>query len=235
MFERFTERARQVVVLAQDEARLLGHGYIGTEHLLLGLLRDEEGLAARVLDSFDVTVEEVRAQVARRTAHLQGDEDIVGEIPFTARAKKALELALREARSLGHEYIDTEHILLGLIRENEGVAARILLDFDADAGTIRNQVIRVLSGTRPLPTTEERMRRRAQQAARERGTPKVAQLVIDCPICATPIEAINTVLPNAGPNVSAAGDRTCPGCGKQWRIAYTVSWEEQSPEDDTAG
>ena len=144
MFERFTERARQVVVLAQDEARALKHNYIGTEHILLGLLREEEGLAARVLESLDITVEEVRAQVARIVG--QGDEVTSGQIPFTPRAKKVLELALREALSLGHNYIGTEHILLGLVRENEGVAARILLDFDADAEKIRNEIIRMLSG-----------------------------------------------------------------------------------------
>src|SRR5215217_4624442 len=121
MFERFTERARQVVVLAQEEARILKHNYIGTEHILLGLLREEEGLAARVLESLDITVERVRAQVVR----------IVGS---------------GEALSLGHNYIGTEHILLGLVRENEGVAARILLDFDADSEKIRNEVIRMLSG-----------------------------------------------------------------------------------------
>ena len=144
MFERFTERARQVVVLAQDEARALKHNYIGTEHILLGLLREEEGLAARVLDSLDITVEDVRQNVARIVG--QGEEVTTGQIPFTPRAKKVLELALREALSLGHNYIGTEHILLGLVRENEGVAARILLDFDADAEKIRNEIIRLLSG-----------------------------------------------------------------------------------------
>jgi ATP-dependent Clp protease ATP-binding subunit ClpC len=145
VFERFTERAKQVVVLAQDEARALKHNYIGTEHILLGLLREEEGLAARVLESLDVTVEEARAQVARIIG--PGDEPIVsGQIPFTPRAKKVLELSLREALSLKHNYIGTEHILLGLVRENEGVAARILLDFDADAEKIRNEIMRVLSG-----------------------------------------------------------------------------------------
>src|SRR4026207_906131 len=143
MFERFTERARQVVVLAQDEARALKHNYIGTEHILLGLLREEEGLAARVLESLDITVEEVRAQVARIVG--QGDGGTPGQIPSPPRAKEVLELALREALSLGHNYIGTEHILLGLVRENEGVAARILLDFAADAEQIRNAIIRMLS------------------------------------------------------------------------------------------
>src|ERR1700687_5284652 len=144
MFERFTERARQVVVLAQEEARTLKHHYIGTEHILLGLLREEEGVAARVLESLDITVERVRAQVVRIVG--SGEEVTSGQIPFTPRAKKVLELALREALSLGHNYIGTEHILLGLVRENEGVAARILLDFDADSEKIRNEVIRMLSG-----------------------------------------------------------------------------------------
>ncbi|MCB0867442.1 MAG: AAA family ATPase, partial [Solirubrobacterales bacterium] len=144
MFERFTERARQVVVLAQEEARTLKHNYIGTEHILLGLLREEEGLAARVLESLEITVERVRAQVVRIVG--SGEEVTSGQIPFTPRAKKVLELALREALSLGHNYIGTEHILLGLVRENEGVAARILLDFDADSDKIRNEVIRMLSG-----------------------------------------------------------------------------------------
>src|SRR3979411_1676123 len=144
MFERFTERARQVVVLAQEEARTLKHNYIGTEHIGLVLLREEEGLAARVLESLDITVERVRAQVVRIVG--SGEEVTSGQIPFTPRAKKVLELALREALSLGHNYIGTEHILLGLVRENEGVAARILLDFDADSEKIRNEVIRMLSG-----------------------------------------------------------------------------------------
>src|SRR5712692_7385061 len=117
MFERFTERARQVVVLAQEEARTLKHNYIGTEHILLGLLREEEGLAARVLESLDITVERVRAQVVRIVG--SGEEVTSGQIPFTPRAKKVLELALREALSLGHNSAGTEHILLGLVRENE--------------------------------------------------------------------------------------------------------------------
>ena len=133
-----------MVVLAQEEARTLKHNYIGTEHILLGLLREEEGLAARVLESLEITVERVRAQVVRIVG--SGEEVTSGQIPFTPRAKKVLELALREALSLGHNYIGTEHILLGLVRENEGVAARILLDFDADSEKIRNEVIRMLSG-----------------------------------------------------------------------------------------
>jgi ATP-dependent Clp protease ATP-binding subunit ClpA len=154
VFERFTERARQVVVLAQDEARALEHNYIGTEHLLLGLLREDEGLAARILEALDITVEEVRAQVARIVG--RGDALTMGQIPFTPRAKKVLELSLREALSLGHNYIGTEHVLLGLVREDEGVAARILLDFGADAEAIRNEVIRTLGGSGRAPEAAER-------------------------------------------------------------------------------
>jgi ATP-dependent Clp protease ATP-binding subunit ClpA len=142
VFERFTQRARQVVVLAQDEARAFRHTTIGTEHILLGLLREEEGLAARVLQSLDITVDEVRAQVVRIAG--EGDEVPRGQIPFTPRAKKVLELALREALFLRHNYIGTEHILLGLTRENEGVAAQILLDLGADADKIRNEITRML-------------------------------------------------------------------------------------------
>ena len=146
MFERFTERARQVVVLAQAEAQALKHNYIGTEHLLLGLLREEEGLAARVLESFEITVEEVRAQVARIIG--QGDEVTGGQIPFTPRSKTILELSLREAISLGHNYIGTEHLLLGLMREGEGVAVRILVDFGATPQAIRDELLRLLGGAR---------------------------------------------------------------------------------------
>jgi len=126
VFERFNDRARMVVVLAQQEARTLRHNYIGTEHLLLGLLR-EGGAAAPVFERFDVTTEEVQAQVARIIG--QGDEVTTGQIPFTPRAKKVLELSLREALDSGDNYIRPEHILLGLLREGEGVAARILMDF----------------------------------------------------------------------------------------------------------
>jgi ATP-dependent Clp protease ATP-binding subunit ClpC len=147
VFERFTERARQVIVLAQAEARALKHNYIGTEHLLLGLLREEEGLAARVLASFGITLDDVRAEVTRIIG--QGDEVEAGQIPFTPRAKKILELSLREALDLGHNYIGTEHLLLGLLREGEGVAVRILLDLGAAPGAIRDELLLLLSGARP--------------------------------------------------------------------------------------
>jgi ATP-dependent Clp protease ATP-binding subunit ClpA len=148
MFERFTDRARQVVVLAQDEARTLGHSYIGTEHLLLGLLREEEGLAARTLAALAVTSEEVRERITQLIG-LGDDERVTGQIPFTPRAKHVLEIALREALSFGHNYIGTEHILLGVVRESEGVAARILAELGADADTIRDEVVSSMSGTEP--------------------------------------------------------------------------------------
>jgi ATP-dependent Clp protease ATP-binding subunit ClpC len=143
VFERFTERARLVLVYAQEEARGLRHNYLGTEHILLGLLRDEESVATQALASFDVTIEEVRAQIARIVG--QSDEVLTGQIPFTPRAKKVLELSLREAMGLGHDYIGPEHILLGIVRENEGLAARVLLDFEAYADAVRTEVLRVAS------------------------------------------------------------------------------------------
>jgi ATP-dependent Clp protease ATP-binding subunit ClpA len=143
MFERFTERARHVVVSAQAEARELRHGYVGTEHILLGLLREDEGLAASVLMSLGVTLERVRGQVVRIVGI--GEEVTSGQIPFTPRAKRIFELALREALRLGHNYIGTEHILLALT-DTEGVAVRIMLDFDADAETVREEIGRRLSG-----------------------------------------------------------------------------------------
>ena len=144
MFELFTERARQVVVLAQDEARTLDHDYVGTEHLLHGLLREPEGVAGRVLASLEVTLDDVRVQVGRIVG--RGSRASPSDLPFTPRSKRVLELALREALSLEHRYIGTEHILLGIVREGDGVAAIILRDAGADAETIRGTVARVLSG-----------------------------------------------------------------------------------------
>ena len=152
MFERFTERARQVVVFAQDESRRLGHDHIGTEHILLGLLREEEGIAARVLEGMGVTLDDVRAEVLRMVG--RGDASSTGQIPFTAGGKQALELALREAVAMGHNYIGTEHILLGLVRADDGVAARILREHHADPETLRQEIVRVLSGPGSLAHPE---------------------------------------------------------------------------------
>jgi ATP-dependent Clp protease ATP-binding subunit ClpC len=213
VFERFTDGARRVVVLVQDEVRLLGHGHVGTEHLLLGLVREGEGVAARVLAAFDMTEAAVRAQVA--TIVGPGDAATSGAAPFTPSATAALDRAWTEALALGHASIDTHHVLLGLVRVKEGVAARILLDFDADPDTLRDEVTRMLSDAG------------VSSGAGLRHHEERAHLIVACPECATPIETITTDRPNTRWNVAAEGDRTCPGCGKQWRIAYTVSWDER--------
>ena len=144
MFERFTDRARRVVVLAQEEARMLNHSYIGTEHILLGLIHEGEGVAAKALESMDISLAAVREKVQEDIG--QGQQNPPGHIPFTPRAKKVLELSLREALQLGHNYIGTEHILLGLIREGEGVAAQVLVKLGADLNRVRQTVIQLLSG-----------------------------------------------------------------------------------------
>jgi ATP-dependent Clp protease ATP-binding subunit ClpA len=144
VFERFTDRARRVVVLAQEEARLLNHNYLGTEHLLLGLIHEAEGVAAKALELLGIRLEVVRAQVEEIVG--QGQRAPTGHIPFTPRAKTVLVLSLREAKQLGHNYIGTEHILLGLLREGEGVAAHVLVKLGADLSRARGQVIGLLSG-----------------------------------------------------------------------------------------
>jgi ATP-dependent Clp protease ATP-binding subunit ClpA len=241
MFERFTERARQVVVHAQAEAHTLRHNYIGTEHILLGLLCEEEELAARVLDSLDITLDEVRAQVVRIVG--RGDEQVAaGQIPFTPRAKKVLELALREALSLGDNYIGTEHVLLGLVSENEGVGARILLVFEADAEKIRNETIRMLGG--PSAAARQAGRRRGR-GSRLRGwsTHHMAgdepqQLVIACPTCATPLETIACEgVPTAELDIERSAqisDCVCPVCGERWAITYHVTWKRHPSGDQPA-
>jgi hypothetical protein len=145
MFERFTDRARRVVVLAQEEARLLNHNHIGTEHILLGLIHEGEGVAYLALTELGISLDAVRAQVEAEIG--QGSEAPSGHIPFTPRAKKVLELSLREALQLGHNYIGTEHILLGLIREGEGVAARVLVGLGAGLDRVRQQVVQLLANT----------------------------------------------------------------------------------------
>src|SRR5881396_757130 len=144
VFERFSDRARRVVVLAQEEARMLNHNYIGTEHILLGLSHEGEGVAAKALESVGVSLGAVRSQVEEIIG--RGQSEPSGHIPFTPRAKKVLELSLRESLQLGHNYIGTEHILLGLIREGEGVAAQVLVKLGADLSRVRQQVIQLLSG-----------------------------------------------------------------------------------------
>jgi ATP-dependent Clp protease ATP-binding subunit ClpC len=145
VFERFTDRARRVLVLAQEEARLLNHSFIGTEHILLGLIHENEGVAAKGLASLDISLEAVRQKV-EETIGMAGS-DPSGSPPFTPRAKKVLELALREALQLSHSYIGTEHLLLGLVREGEGVAATVLVSLGADLGMVRQRVMQLISGT----------------------------------------------------------------------------------------
>ncbi len=169
MFERFTDRARRVVVLAQEEARMLNHNYIGTEHILLGLIHEGEGVAAKALESLGIALEGVRQQVEEIIG--QGQQAPSGHIPFTPRAKKVLELSLREALQLGHNYIGTEHILLGLIREGEGVAAQVLVKLGADLNRVRQQVLQLLSGYQGKEPAES-------GSGRGEGTPS-SSLVLD--------------------------------------------------------
>ena len=143
MFERFTDRARRVVVLAQEEARMLNHNYIGTEHILLGLIHEGEGVAAKALESLGISLEAVRQQVEEIIG--QGQQAPSGHIPFTPRAKKVLELSLREAIQLGHNYIGTEHILLGLLREGEGMACQVLVKLGANLPTVRARVLQLVA------------------------------------------------------------------------------------------
>jgi hypothetical protein len=180
MFERFTDRARRVVVLAQEEARLLDHNYIGTEHILLGLIHEGEGVAAEALERMGVSLEAVRAEVERIIG--RGIEIPSGHIPFTPRAKKVLELSLREALQLGHDYIGSEHILLGLLREGDGVAAEVLTGLGADLGRVRQQVTEILAvrGERPsLRVFGSGAPPLAARRARERGAgpPKLVRIV----------------------------------------------------------
>lgn len=168
MFERFTDRARRVVVLAQEEARLLNHNYIGTEHILLGLCHEGESVAAKALESLGISLETVRGQVEEIIG--QGQTAPPGHIPFTPRAKKVLELALREALQLGHSYIGPEHLLLGLVREGEGVAAQVLERRGAELKRVRQEVIQLLSGFA------------GGEASEHRPEPPV------CPKCRTPLK-----------------------------------------------
>ena len=190
MFGRFTPRARQVPVIAQEEARAFRHDHIGTEHLLLGLLLEEDGLAAKALDSLGVSVENVRARIDVVAG--RGDASPTGQIPFTPRAKKVLELALREALSLGHNYIGTEHILLGIAQEGEGVAMRILRDADLDGEAVRQAVMDLLRPRmgRPRPGRAQLFLRRpsirfisqAREAALREGRYDLARKLLELEI-----------------------------------------------------
>jgi ATP-dependent Clp protease ATP-binding subunit ClpC len=183
VFERFTDRARRGVVLAQEEARMLNHNYIGTEHILLGLIHEGEGVAALALESLNISLEAVRQQVEEIIG--QGQAAPTGHIPFTPRAKKVLELSLRESLQLGHNYIGTEHVLLGLIREGEGVAAQVLQKLGADLNRVRQTVISLLSGypiaaSGEMPTTGW-----TPPSETKRWTPASGPT---CPWCSMPLE-----------------------------------------------
>jgi ATP-dependent Clp protease ATP-binding subunit ClpC len=198
MFERFTDRARRVVVLAQEEARLLNHNYIGTEHILLGLVREGEGVAAQALESLHVSLAVVRRQVEEVIG--RGQPAPEGHIPFTPRAKKVLELSLREALQLGHDYIGTEHILLGLIREGEGVAAQVLQKLGATLERVREEVMRL------LPAEAERT-----------GVQWEPVGMIQAPMCPNCLRAITSLATQAVPTDSEAHPEAlsvvCPDCG----------------------
>jgi ATP-dependent Clp protease ATP-binding subunit ClpA len=199
MFERFTDRARRVMVLAQEEARLLDHNYIGTEHLLLGLIHEGEGVAAQALESLSVSLPAVRQQVEEIIG--RGQQTPSGRIPFTPRAKKVLELSRREALAMGHNYVGTEHILLGLLREGDGVAAQVLVLMGADLNRVRQQVIRILSGHQDQDKDEPkggRAARRAGKAARRQHGP--------LPEILGRVESIDSRLAAIGQRVGAGPD-----------------------------
>jgi ATP-dependent Clp protease ATP-binding subunit ClpC len=182
VFERFTDRARRVVVLAQEEARMLSHNYIGTEHILLGLIHEREGVAATTLESMNISLEAVRREIEEIIG--QGQATPTGHIPFTPRAKKVLELSLRESLQLGANYIGTEHILLGLIREGEGVAAQVLQKLGADLHGVRQTVIRFLSGY-PATSEEIPMTGWTPASGTTGWTPASGP---SCPWCSRPLE-----------------------------------------------
>jgi ATP-dependent Clp protease ATP-binding subunit ClpC len=186
VFERFTDRARRVVVLAQDEARVLNHTYIGTEHLLLGLIQEGEGVAAQALHALGISLEDARRDIEEIIG--QGQAATTGHIPFTPRAKKVLELALREALQLGHNYIGTEHILLGLVREGEGVAAQVLQKLGADLARVREAVVELIPGSSESAGRSPRRRRGRRIFEEEPTVPPVsAEDFPICPSCSAPL------------------------------------------------
>jgi ATP-dependent Clp protease ATP-binding subunit ClpC len=198
VFERFTDRARKSVVLAQEEARMLRHSWIGTEHLLLGLLHEGGGVGARALEQMGLSLEEVRREVTAVVGPGPGVEGPVAHIPFTPRAKKVMELSLREAIGMGHNYIGTEHLLLALMREGEGIAAQVLQKRGLDLGRVRATVVELLSGYRPIavggetdvePSTEYEASERAAESARAQAETRFPT----CPNCsASLIEWLRT-------------------------------------------
>jgi ATP-dependent Clp protease ATP-binding subunit ClpC len=221
VFERFTDRARRVVVLAQEEARMLNHNYIGTEHILLGLVRERDGVAAKALDSLNIRLDAVRREVEDVIG--QGQAAPTGHIPFTPRAKKVLELSLREALQLGHNYIGTEHILLGLIREGEGVAAQVLQKLGADLNRVRQTVIQLLSGYAVAAEVRE-VEGGAEMAEMEvelatEIAPTAVPTADDAPMCPNCFAALDETLAVKTVETTSEGERLsvkiayCNRCG----------------------
>lgn len=230
MFERFTDRARRVLVLAQEEARNLNHNYIGTEHMLLGLIHEGEGVAAKALKNLDVDVDEIRTAVEKIIG--QGQQSPVGHIPFTPRAKKIMELSLREALQLGHNYIGTEHILLGLIREGEGVGAQVLRETGlSDLNRVRKTILKLLSGNNPATINF------GENAEDQAIFPPFS--IEGCPKCSAAVVKATYQIPKAHfskalGRVWALGEhmrRACLECGYEWAeacrtnlMAPTANW-----------
>jgi ATP-dependent Clp protease ATP-binding subunit ClpC len=218
MFERFTDPARRVVVFAQEEARLLNHNYIGTEHVLLGLIREGNGVGAKALEALGISLESVRRQVEEIVG--QGQEAPAGHIPFTPRGKKVLELSLREAMRLGHEHIGTEHLLLGLIRENEGVAAQVLVTLGAGLDRVRQTVLQLLSGYTggaavPTRGTSEEAPTRGELAEFGLASKVEPGDFPLCPFCSSPLGDSLRVkeIPAAGEDHPTVRIAYCGGCG----------------------
>jgi Clp amino terminal domain, pathogenicity island component/UvrB/uvrC motif len=233
MFERFTDRARRVVVLAQEEARLLHHAYIGTEHILLGLIREEGGVAAKALASLGIELQAVRDRVAEVCSEGE-DEQPSGHIPFTPRAKRVLELSLREALQLGHNYIGTEHILLGLIREGEGVAARVLVELGASLNVTRQRVIGLLHGATGVQIA------RAERAVRTEGRPvpgrRERTLVAGFRVRLTEIESRLAAIEERvgfGPDVSELDKQIVRLLGEKHAAADAQDYEHAAELRDT--
>jgi ATP-dependent Clp protease ATP-binding subunit ClpA len=214
MFERFTDRARRVVVLAQDEARRLDHNYIGTEHILLGLIHEGEGVAARALESLGISLDAVRQQVEEIIG--RGQQAPSGHIPFTPRAKKVLELSLRESQQLSHNYIGTEHILLGLIREGNGVAAQVLVKLGAQLNLVRQQVIQLVHGRQ----AEERVS--AASAARELRLQPEVQARLEA--VEQPLTAIEQRV-GTGPETSELDEQIAQVCREKESAADAQDYE----------
>ena len=221
MFERFTDRARRVLVLAQEEARLLNHGFIGTEHILLGLIHEGDGVAARALEQMEITLDDVREKV-EETIGLSGGPPI-GSPPFTPRAKKVLEVSLNESLQLGHNYIGTEHILLGLIREGEGVGAHVLVSLGAGLEVTRETVLTILrdqpSLVDPLSPFERPRRTGSYTVLRRRSL----LVNVGCTFC-------GRQPPEAGRLFTKDDASICEHCVRQW--AQQLAGDEDRPDGD---